>query len=57
MKNSTLAVAALLTTLATATVIPAAYADDTQPQTPSTSCSGCKGCAGADGSVNTGSDS
>ncbi|HBI21664.1 MAG TPA: hypothetical protein DDY37_03615 [Legionella sp.] len=47
MKKSTLAVAALLTTLSTATIMPAAYADDTAG-TPMTTCQGCAGaCAGS----------
>lgn len=48
MKKSTLAVAALLTTLSTATIMPAAYAEDAT-ETPMTTCQGCKGaCAGAE---------
>lgn len=57
MKKSTLAIAALLTTLSTATIIPAAYAEDTAGTQMSTckgcsgckACSGCKGCSGCNG--------
>lgn len=48
MKKSTLAVAALLTTLSTATIMPAAYAEDAAGTT-MTTCQGCKGaCAGSE---------
>ena len=46
MKKSTLAIAALLTTLSTATIVPAAYADDSAT-TPAATCTGCTGCKGA----------
>ena len=48
MKKTSLAVAALLTTLSVATIVPAAYADSSS--TPSTSCGGsCVGCKGCNG--------
>ena len=50
MKKSTLAIAALLTTLSTATIMPAAYADDMAPTT-ANSCQGCKGCMGCKGDM------
>lgn len=50
MKKTSLAVAALLSTLSMATVIPAAYADDAVMTPPASStCQGCKGCAGETG--------
>jgi hypothetical protein len=52
MKKSTLAIAALLTTLSTATIIPAAYAEDVAG-TEVTTCQGCKGCEGCTGAEGT----
>ena len=49
MKKSSLAVAALLTTLSAATIVPVAYADDSN-STQMGACKACKGmkCTGAD---------
>ena len=56
MKKSSLAVAALLSTLAVGSMVSAAYADTATTQvsgckgcTGCKSCSGCKGCAGCKG--------
>ncbi len=51
MKKTSLAVAALLTTLTAATIVPVAYADinGAQVATCSGSCTGCKGCNGCKG--------
>lgn len=50
MKKSTIAVAALLTALATAPVMSVAYADDTAaPAAATPGCAGSKDCAGSKG--------
>ena len=57
MKKTSLAVAALLTTLSTASIVPVAYADATsgaqtttcQGATGCKGCQGCKGCKGCKG--------
>jgi hypothetical protein len=49
MKKSTLAVAALLTTLSASTIVPAAYADNATTTQSTAPCTGCKGCAGCKG--------
>ncbi len=51
MKKTSLAIAALLTTLSAATIVPVAYADDTASaqQSSCTGCKGCKGCTGCKG--------
>ena len=54
MKKSTLAIAALLTTLSTATIVPAAFAEETTGTEMSTcqggtGCKGCQGCMGCKG--------
>lgn len=47
MKKTTLAVGTLLAALTAATIVPAAYADDTTA--PAASADACKGCAGCKG--------
>ncbi|MFA6302865.1 MAG: hypothetical protein WC627_07005 [Legionella sp.] len=49
MKKSTMAVAALLSVLASAPVVSVAYADDAAPSTTAPACNGCKGCKGCKG--------
>jgi hypothetical protein len=48
MKKSSLAVAALLSALSTAALVPAAYADNNLAGS-QIACSGCKGCKGCTG--------
>ncbi|MFZ4077064.1 MAG: hypothetical protein ACOYKA_03665 [Legionellaceae bacterium] len=48
MKKTSLAVAALLTTLSAATLVPVAYAEASM-DTNTTMCQGCKGCKGCMG--------
>jgi hypothetical protein len=50
MKKTSLAVAALLSTLSAATIVPVAYADSNATQLSACKgCTGCKGCAGCKG--------
>lgn len=51
MKKSSLAVAALLSALSTAAVVPVAFADNQAAgsQIACTGCKGCKGCTGCKG--------
>ncbi len=49
MKKTSLAVAALLSTLSAATIVPAAYADATSGDAQTTMCQGCAGCKGDQG--------
>jgi hypothetical protein len=55
MKKSTLAVAALLTTLSAATIAPMAYADDSATA-PKAGCAGKPACAGKDAPACAGKD-